>query len=75
MLCAVTVFAQTERSSFMSQYYLCDMQINPAISGSKTYNPLVFNTRQHWLGFEGAPITSNLSYHGALNNRSAIGGY
>jgi type IX secretion system PorP/SprF family membrane protein len=51
------------------------MAINPAISGSKTYNPFTIQTRQQWLGFEGAPLSANISYHGALNNRSAMGGY
>ncbi len=67
-----SVFAQ--QAPLFTQYYVNDMVINPAISGSKTYNPLVFQTRQQWLGFEGAPLTSNISYHGALNNRSAMGG-
>jgi type IX secretion system PorP/SprF family membrane protein len=70
---AVSVFAQQE--PLFTQYYVNDMAINPAISGSKTYNPLTIQTRQQWLGFESAPLTSNISYHGALNDRSAIGGY
>ena len=70
---AVSVFAQQE--PLFTQYYINDMVINPAISGSKTYNPLTIQTRQQWLGFESAPLTSNISYHGALNDRSAIGGY
>ena len=66
-------FAQQE--PLFTQYYVNDMIINPAISGSKIYNPLTIQTRQQWLGFEGAPLSTNISYHGALNNRSAMGGY
>ena len=73
ILLSVSVFAQQE--PLFTQYYVNDMVINPAISGSKTYNPLTIQTRQQWLGFEGAPLSSNISYHGALNNRSAMGGY
>ena len=69
----ISVLAQQE--PLFTQYYINDMVINPAVSGSKTYNPLIIQTRQQWLGFKGAPITSNISYHGTLNNRSAIGGY
>jgi type IX secretion system PorP/SprF family membrane protein len=69
----ISAFAQQE--PLFTQYYVNDMVINPAVSGSKTYNPLIIQTRQQWLGFEGAPLTSNISYHGALNNRSAMGGY
>lgn len=73
ILFSVNTFAQQE--PLFTQYYINDMAINPAISGSKSYNPLTILTRQQWLGFEGAPLSSNISYHGALNNRSAMGGY
>jgi type IX secretion system PorP/SprF family membrane protein len=72
-LLVVNAFAQQE--PLFTQYYVNDMAINPAISGSKSYNPLTIQTRQQWLGFEGAPLSTNISYHGALNNRSAMGGY
>ncbi len=73
MLLNVSIFAQQE--PLFTQYYNNDMSINPAVSGSKTYNPLTIQTRQQWLGFEGAPLSTNINYHGALNNRSAMGGY
>ena len=73
ILFSVSVFAQQE--PLFTQYYVNDMAINPAISGSKTYNPFTIQTRQQWLGFEGAPFSTNISYHGALNDRSAMGGY
>ena len=69
----INLFAQQE--PLFSQYYTADMIINPAVSGSKTYNPLIIQTRQQWLGFEGAPLSSNISYHGAVDDNSAIGGY
>ena len=72
-LFVVSAFAQQE--PLFTQYYVNDMVINPAISGSRSYNPLTIQTRQQWLGFEGAPLSTNISYHGTLNNRSAIGGY
>ena len=72
-LFVVNAFAQQE--PLFTQYYVNDMSINPAISGSKSYNPLTIQTRQQWLGFEGAPLSTNISYHGALNNSSAMGGY
>ena len=73
MLFVVNTFAQ--QAPLFTQYYVNDMAINPAISGSKSYNPLTIQTRQQWLGFEGAPLSTNISYHGTLNNRSAMGGY
>lgn len=68
-----TSFAQQQ--PLFTQYYVNDMIINPAVSGSKPYNHLIIQTRKQWLGFEGAPLTSNISYHTPLNNRSAMGGY
>lgn len=70
---SVSLCAQQE--PLFTQYYVNNMTINPAISGSKSYNSLTMLTRQQWLGFEGAPLSTNISYHGALNNRSAMGGY
>ena len=70
---SVSLFAQQE--PLFTQYYVNDMTINPAISGSKSYNSLTMLTRQQWLGFEGAPFSTNISYHGALNTRSTMGGY
>jgi type IX secretion system PorP/SprF family membrane protein len=72
-LLMVNAFAQQE--PLFTQYYVNDMVINPAISGSNTYNSLTIQTRQQWLGFEGAPLSTNISYHGSLNNRSGMGGY
>ena len=73
VLLSVSLFAKQE--PLFTQYYNNDMAINPAVSGSKTYNSLSMQTRQQWLGFEGAPLSTNINYHGALNNRSAMGGY
>lgn len=67
--------ALAQQEPLFTQYYLNDMALNPAISGSKTYNPFVMQTRKQWLGFEGAPLSTCISYHGLLNNRSAMGGY
>ena len=64
-----------QQDPIFSNYYENEIIINPAISGSKSYNPLSIKARQQWLGFENAPLTSTISYHGALNNRSAMGGY
>jgi len=73
ILLSSAIFAQQQ--PIFTQYYVSDMAINPAISGSKSYNPFTILTRQQWLGFEGAPLSTNISYHGTLNNRSAMGGY
>ncbi len=68
-------FIKGQQNPVFTQYYTNDVIINPAISGSKKYNKLIIQTRQQWLGFDGAPTATNVSFHGALNNRSAMGGY
>ena len=73
LLLGVSAFSQ--QTPLFTQYYIDHMIVNPAASGSKSYNPLTIQTRQQWIGFEGAPLTSNIGYHGLLNNRSAMGGY
>ena len=70
-----TLAASAQQQTTFTQYYSNDLLINPAISGSKNYNPLTFQTRQQWLGFKNAPLASNISYQTAINNRSAMGGY
>lgn len=67
-------FVSAQQTPVFSQYFINELLYNPAVAGSKSYNPFAIITRQQWLGFEGAPLTANISYHGALNNRSGIGG-
>ena len=69
------LMSHSQQSVMWSQYFTNDLIYNPAISGSKDYNQFTMQTRQQWLGFEGAPLSANISYHGSLNNRSAMGGY
>ena len=75
ILFTVVTMTKAQQDPLFTQYYVNDMVTNPAISGSKAYNSFVIQTRKQWLGFLGTPVTTNMSYHGALNNRSAMGGY
>ena len=67
--------SKSQQAVMWSQYFTNDIIYNPAISGSKDDNQFTIQSRQQWLGFEGAPLSANISYHGSLNNRSAMGGY
>lgn len=71
---AFSSLLNAQENPIFSQYFVNELAYNPAVAGSKSYNPFVIITRQQWLGFDGAPLTANISYHGALNNRSAMGG-
>jgi len=49
--------------------------INPAVTGTKTYNELTLHHRSQWIGFEGAPITDALSFNGKYFNNMGLGAY
>ena len=51
-----------------TQFFNNEILYNPATAGSKPYNPLVLQTRQQWLGFEGAPFSTSISYHKLIND-------
>ena len=69
-----TLMLIAQQQTHFTQFYNNEIVFNPAVSGSKTYNPLVLQTRQQWLGFEGAPFSSSISYHKLVNQNSAFGG-
>ncbi len=68
-----TTVVKAQQHTMYSQFFNNEIVYNPAVSGSKTYNPLVIQTRQQWLGFEDAPFTTTISYHELVNQNSALG--
>jgi len=51
------------------QYLLNLYQLNPAVAGTERYAPLTFNTRQQWMGWDGAPTSLSVTYHTRLRAR------
>lgn len=48
--------------------------INPAVAGSRDIPTMTLTTRNQWVGFKGAPIQQNLSFHSpVLSKRLGIG--
>ncbi len=74
MICS-SFLTQAQQEPLFTQYYVNDIIINPAISGSKQYSSIVLQSQKKWLGFDNAPMITSITYQGALNNQSAIGGY
>ena len=74
LLFGSTVFLNAQQQTNFTQFYSNEIIFNPAVSGSKTYNPLVLQTRQQWLGFEGAPLSTSISYHKLVDQNNAFGG-
>jgi type IX secretion system PorP/SprF family membrane protein len=58
-----------------SQYLFNGLVINPAYAGSQDALSVSLSHRSQWVGFDGAPNTQNVSFHGPLKNENiAVGG-
>ena len=56
-----------------SQYVQNDFLLNPAIAGSKKYNPVRLSFRSQWAGFKDAPMTQVASIHGEIIKGMGLG--
>lgn len=58
-----------------SQYMFSGHFLNPAFAGSHSYSNLTLLARKQWVGFDGAPFTSFLSYDMPFEDKNiGIGG-
>ena len=64
---ALPFFAQQDPQ--YSQYQFNQMVINPAYAGTKDVLSAVIDIRKQWSGFDGAPNTQSLSFHGPLKKK------
>jgi len=65
--------ASAQQQIKFEQFFINDVIYNPAISGSKSFNPLVIQSRQQWIGFDDAPFSTSISYHQSIYNNTALG--
>ncbi|TSA38583.1 MAG: type IX secretion system membrane protein PorP/SprF [Porphyromonadaceae bacterium] len=49
-------------NSFSDQYLANLFLLNPAIAGTGQYGTLVVNSRQQWVGWDGAPASQSVTY-------------
>lgn len=70
LLCICTVTAQ--RLPFFSHYYNNPYLYNPAYAGYDKHTVLYLTHRQQWFGVEGAPVSSQLSFHSPLGNANPL---
>ena len=54
------MIVKSQQAVMFSQYYTNNVIYNPLISGSLDYSAFTFQSRQQWLGFEGAPLSANV---------------
>jgi type IX secretion system PorP/SprF family membrane protein len=66
---------QAQQLPLYSQYIMNDIYINPAIAGTKDYNPLVLSVRKQWIGINNTPATQTISYHMPIKKQNiGVGG-
>ena len=66
--------SQAQQMPHYSQYMFNDFCINPAIAGTKSYQPIMVMIRNQWVGLDDAPRTQTLSLHGSWIKNTGIGG-
>lgn len=70
LLCICTVTAQ--RLPFFTHYYSNPYLYNPAYAGYDKHTVLYLTHRQQWFGVEGAPVSTQLSFHSPLGNANPL---
>jgi type IX secretion system PorP/SprF family membrane protein len=70
---ATTMAVQAQEQAIYSQYIQYPVLINSAATGFDDNHQVVFNLRNNWNGFPGAPATYTMMYNGALTNKLGLG--
>lgn len=65
--------AYTQEAPIHNQYFMNPYVYNPAFVGHDEYPVVYLSHRRQWLGIEGAPVSSNLSFHTQLLKSIAVG--
>ncbi|CEN50637.1 exported hypothetical protein [Capnocytophaga canimorsus] len=65
-----SVFGYSQQESQYTQYMYNTMQFNPGYTGSRGVGSLFGLYRTQWVGLDGAPKTSNLSFHTPIKNKN-----
>lgn len=73
LLITVLTPAFTQESSNFTQFYMNPYRINPSYAGIEGRSGLFLTYRKQWVGIEGAPTISNLSYHTAMKSNLNFG--
>ena len=71
LLNSLELFGQVSPSSTM--FFINPFYYNASYAGIEGRSRLSLNHRQQWVGIDGAPVTTSLSFHTPLNKGLAIG--
>lgn len=63
---------QAQRMPFFTHYYDNPYLYNPAYAGYDKHSVFYLTHRQQWLGVEGAPVSTQLSFHSPIGNANPI---
>lgn len=69
LLAAIPAKVQAQQDPMVSQYMFSGHFVNPGYAGSHSYANLTLLARRQWMGFEGAPLSSYLSFDMPLANK------
>lgn len=58
-----------------SLHVLDPLLLNPAVAGSTSQPDFKIHHRSQWVKFDGAPLSSSISYHVALSQKTGVGAY
>lgn len=67
-------FINAQETATYTHYHLFPVFINPAAAGMHEQHEFVFNFRNRWSAFEGAPKNISLLYNGLVTDRIGLGG-
>jgi len=72
LLFAAKMAAQEQ--AIYTQYNIYPILVNPGYTGFENKHQFLFNSRQSFAGFPGAPKTYTLMYNGPIGDKLALGG-
>ncbi len=72
LICCVSLLAYGQRMPFFIHYVVNPYLYNPAFTGYDKHPELQLVHRQQWLGIEGAPASSSLSFQTPLGHANPV---
>lgn len=74
IVCFLPLFSEAQQLPVYSQFFMNPYLYNPAFAGVEGHTVIFFMHRQQWMGIDGAPQYSHVTFHTPLKNSLAIGG-
>ncbi len=72
---ALFVSGNSQQRYIFTQYFMNPSLINPGAAGFEKGHGLLFNYRNTWAGFKGAPKSYSLSYDGRVTDKVGLGAF